>query len=57
MAVRNREYGPGGIERRKSSIWIRLGITFRRVRESGQKQGIWAGREASVSENHRFGYV
>ena len=42
-AVRNREYGPGGIGRRKSSIWICLGMVFRRVREGGQKQGISAG--------------
>ena len=56
-AVRNREYGPGGVGRRKSSIWIRLGMVFHRVREGGQKQGIWTGREASGSENYRFGYV
>ena len=37
-AVRNREYGPGGVGRRKSSIWISLVMVFRRVREGGQKQ-------------------
>ena len=36
-AVRSREYGPGGVGRQKSSIWIRLGMIFRRVREGGQK--------------------
>ena len=33
----NKEYGPGSVGRRKSSIWIRLGMVFRRVREGGQK--------------------
>ena len=47
-AAGNKEYGPGGVGRRKSSIWIRLGMVFRRVRGSGRKQGIWAGRHREV---------
>ena len=49
-AARNNEYGPGGDGTRKSSIWIRLAMVFRMVREGGQKQGIWAGerREAKI---------
>ena len=61
-AVRNKEYGPRGVGRRKSSIWKKIGMVFRRVRESGQKQGIWAGRrrEAKIIDlgtfNHGFPY-
>ena len=33
----------GDIGKRKSSIWLRLGMVFLMVRERGQKQGIWTG--------------
>ena len=54
----NKEYGPGGVGRRKSSIWICLGMAFRRVREGGQKHGIWAGgrREAKIIDLDTFRY-
>ena len=52
-AVRNGEYGPGGIGRRKSSIWIGLVMVFPMVCEGGQTGNI--GWETSGDENHRFG--
>ena len=57
-AVRNKEYGPRGVGRLKSSIWINLGMVFHRVRERSQKQGIWAGRrrEAKIIDFDMFRY-
>ena len=42
--ARNKEYGPRGVGRRKSSIWISLGMVFLRVPGDGQKHGIRVGK-------------
>ena len=57
-AARNKECGPGGVGKGKSSIWIRLAMVFRMVRQGGQKQGIWAGarREAKIIDLDTFRY-
>ena len=57
-AARNKACGPGSVGGRKSSIWIRLAMVFRMVREGGQKQGIWAGRrrEAKIIDLDTFRY-
>ena len=47
-AAGNKEYEPGGVWKRKSSIWIRLDMVFCRVRGGGRKQGIWAGRRRAA---------
>ena len=57
-AVRNGEYGPGGIGRRKTSIWIGLVMFFHMVCEGGHKQGTWAGRhrETKIIDLDMFRY-
>ena len=57
-AVRNREYGPGSVGKRKSSILICLGMVFHKVRGGGRKQGICAGRhwEAKIIDLDMFRY-
>ena len=68
-AAGNKEYGPGGVGRRKSSIWIRLIMVFLMVRESGQKQengpgsvkkrksSIWRARTQSESADREFAKI
>ena len=57
-AAGDREYGPEGVGRRKSSMWVRLNMVFLMVRENGQKQGIWNGgrQEAKIIDLDKLRY-
>ena len=57
-AAGSKEYGPGDVGNRKSSICIRLDMVFRKVREGCQKQRIWARRrqEAKIIDLDTFSY-
>ena len=59
-AARNKKYGPESVGMQKPSICICLAMVFRGVRESGRKQGIWAGRRREVKiidlDMFRYGF-